>query len=239
MSASQTSSSPTILAMGGGGFQMEPHNPLLDDFALSLTGVERPRVCLLPTAVGDSPRLIAQFYASIGDDRAARSHLSLFGRVRTDVREFLLAQDLIYVTGGNTANMLAIWRLHGVDRVLREAWERGVVLAGLSAGMICWFEGGVTDSFGPLAAMHDGLGFLPGTACPHYDGEVDRRPRYEQMVADGFAEGVAADDGAALLYRGTELAECVSSRPNARAFRVTRSEAGVQSTPLPTRYLRT
>lgn len=228
---------PTILAMGGGGFQMEPDNPLLDDFALSLTGKDRPRVCLLPTATGDSDRIIRAFYQAFDDERAARSHLALFGRVRTDAREFLLGHDLVYVTGGNTANMLAVWRVHGIDRVLREAWERGVVLAGLSAGMICWFDAGVTDSFGPLAGLDDGLGLLAGSACPHYDGEVDRRPRYEALVAEGFPGGVAADDGAALVYRGTEVAECVSSRPEARAYRVERNEDGVGTTELPTRFL--
>ena len=223
--------------MGGGGFMMEPDNPLLDDFVLSLTGKSRPRMCLLPTATGDSPRLIAQYHGCFQDRAVDARHLMLFGAPRTDIREFLLASDVIYVSGGNTANMLAIWRVHGVDVVLREAWEAGVVLAGLSAGMICWFEAGVTDSFGPLAPMRDGLGLLLGSACPHFDGEADRRPRYHSMVADGFPSGVAADDGAALVYRGTDLAECVASRPSARCYTVTLNGGAVAEQALTTRYL--
>ena len=229
---------PTIVAMGGGGFMMEPENPLLDDFVLSLTGAARPRMCLVPTATGDSPAVIARFHAAFQERDCVASHLTLFGRPRTDLREFLLAQDVVYVGGGNTANMLAVWRVHGVDAILRDAWEAGTVLCGPSAGMICWFEAGVTDSFGPLAGMRDGLGLLPGSACPHYDGEADRRPAYRRLVADGFPAGVAADDGAALVYRGRDLAECVSSRPRAQAYRVTRdADAEAAEEPLPTRYL--
>ena len=138
-----------------------------------------------------------------------------------DLREQALAADAILVCGGNTANMLAVWRLHGFDRILREAWEAGVLLCGWSAGMICWFDAGVTDSFGPqLFGMADGLGFLPGSACPHYDGEERRRPVYTQLVADGFPAGIAADDGVALRYDGAELAEVVTVRSEARAYRV-------------------
>ena len=135
----------------------------------------------------------------------------------------MLAQDAISVGGGTTANMLAIWRVHGFDRILREAWESGVVLFGASAGMICWFEAGVTDSFGPgLDGMRDGLGLLAGSACPHYDGEALRRPRYRELVDGGFPEGIAADDGVGLHYVGTELREVVTCRPGATAYRVTR-----------------
>jgi len=233
----ETTRTPTIVAMGGGGFMMEPENPLLDDLVLSLTGKDRPRMCFLPTAVGDSPLVISRYHAVFQERPVDAHHLTLFGAPRTDLREFLLSHDVIYVSGGNTANMLAIWRVHGVDRVLREAWESGIVLCGVSAGMICWFEAGVTDSFGPLAPLHDGLGFLPGSACPHFDGEADRRPTYHGLVASGFPEGVAADDGAAFVFRGTEIAECVASRPGARCHRVTRFEDGPVEQALPTRYL--
>jgi peptidase E len=139
-----------------------------------------------------------------------------------DLREQALAADAILVCGGNTANMLAVWRVHGFDRVLREAWESDVLLTGWSAGMICWFEAGVTDSFGPqLEGLRDGLGFLPGSACPHYDGEELRRPRYRELVAGGFPAGIAADDGVALHYEGTELVEVVTCRPGTAAYRVT------------------
>ncbi len=138
-----------------------------------------------------------------------------------DLRELALASDVILICGGNTANMLAVWRLHGFDRILREAWEAGVVLAGWSAGMICWFEAGVTDSFGPqLEGMRDGLGFLQGSACPHYGGEERRRPVYTDLVANGFPAGLALDDEAAALYTGTELVEIVVSSTDAGAYHV-------------------
>jgi peptidase E len=138
-----------------------------------------------------------------------------------DLRELALSHDAILVCGGNTANMLAVWRVHGFDGVLREAWERGIVLFGWSAGMICWFEAGVTDSFGPqLAGMRDGLGFLPGSACPHYDGEDLRRPVYTSLVAGGFPPGIALDDAAAARFEGAELVEVVSAADDARGYRV-------------------
>jgi dipeptidase E len=138
-----------------------------------------------------------------------------------DLRELALGSDVILVCGGNTANMLAVWRVHGFDRILRESWEAGVVLAGWSAGMICWFEAGITDSFGPqLAGMRDGLGFLSGSACPHYDGEERRRPVYMQLVSNGFPPGIALDDAAAARYAGTELQEIVVSKPEARGYHV-------------------
>lgn len=227
-----------IVALGGGGFSMEPDVPLLDNYTLGLTGVERPRVCFVPTASGDAQWYIDKFYFVFRKARAEASHLALFQRKQTNLRDFLLGQQVIYIGGGNTANMLAIWRLHGVDRILREAWEHGVILTGLSAGMICWFEGGVTDSFGPLAALNDGLGFLPGSACPHFDGESDRRPAYHAMVAKGqLLNGVAADDGVALYYVGTELAGVVSSRAESGAYIVSRSVTGVSEVALDSRYL--
>jgi peptidase E len=162
------------------------------------------------------------------------TELSFYPWPPDDLRELALGSDVILVCGGNTANMLAVWRVHGFDRILGEAWEAGVVLAGWSAGMICWFEAGVTDSFGPqLEGMHDGLGFLPGSACPHYDGEERRRPVYTGLVANGFRPGIALDDAAAAHYAGTELREIVSSRPEARAYAV-RPDGEV---PLPTRLL--
>jgi len=228
---------PTIVAMGGGGFSMEPDNPLLDDFVLSLAASDCPRVCFLPTPSGDAEGYIARFHDSFEGRPVEASHLNLFGRPREDLRDFVLSQDVVYVGGGNTANALAIWRVHGMDAILREAWERGVILTGLSAGMICWFEAGMTDSFGPVRPWHDGLAFLPGSACPHYDGEEDRRPTYRAAVQDGFPGGYAADDGAAFVFRGTELAECVASRPDAACYRVTLRKDGVNEEPLVTRYL--
>jgi peptidase E len=189
---------------------------------LGLARRERPRVCYVPTASAEPAHVVLDFYEAFRG-RAEVSHLSFFPWPPDDLRAFALEQDVIYVGGGNTANMLAIWRVHGFDAVLREAWDAGVVLAGVSAGMICWFEAGVTDSFGPqLAGLRDGLGLLAGSACPHYDGEERRRPVYRELVADGFPPGLAADDLVGLHFAGTELAEVVTARRGSAAYRVTR-----------------
>ena len=213
---------PQIVALGGHGDTPAQTRALMRHI-LSLTGKERPRVMHVPTAIGDAAEGIVAFHercAGLGE----LSHLRFFPFPPTGWEELALAQDAISISGGNTANMLAIWRVHGFDRVLRDAWQRGVVLFGASAGMICWFEAGVTDSFGPqLEGMRDGLGFLAGSACPHYDGETLRRPRYRELVDTGFPEGVAADDGVGLHYVGTELREVVTCRPGAAAYRVTRA----------------
>ena len=205
--------------MGGISWEDEERLPL-EDYWLGLTGADRPRVLVVPTAVADAAEptlsIVSQLY-----HRAEVSFVQFFPWPPADLRELALAQDAIYVSGGNTANMLAIWRVHGFDALLQGAWEAGVVLTGWSAGMICWFEAGVTDSFGPqLDGMRDGLGFLPGSACPHYDGEGERRPVYTRLVGEGFPGGVAADDCVALRFAGTELAEVFSSRAGSRAYRV-------------------
>jgi dipeptidase E len=221
-----------ILAMGGGGFYLDPTSPL-DDFMLSLSAEPRPHVCFVPTPTGDSDRGIAAFFESFTARDCELSCLRLFGAPEHPAEQLLKA-DVIYVSGGNTANALTLWHLHGVDRALREAWERGAVLGGVSAGANCWFECSVTDSFGPgLAPLNDGLGILPGSFCPHYDGEELRRPRYRELVASGFPPGYAADDGAALHFVGTELREVVATADGARAYLV---EPGVE-TPLEPRLL--
>jgi dipeptidase E len=246
----------TILAFGGGGFAMEPDNPLLDDFLISLAtrrrGVgDRPRVCFVPTASGDAEEYVDRFVEAFAD-RAEISSLQLFhlGDIaEVDLRAQVLAQDVIHVGGGSTANLLALWRLHGLDEIFREALAEGVVLSGVSAGMNCWFDSSVTDSFGPLAPLSDGLGFLAGSACPHYDGEPERRPTYLDLVGTRvLPAGYAADDGCALLFRDGELVEAVSSRPDARAFRVHLADDGldvldrtesptVAESPIEVRYL--
>jgi dipeptidase E len=215
-------SEPTIAALGGLSWDHDERRRL-EGYVLGLAGKERPRVLVVPTAMADDVeetlRIVTEF-----SHRAEVSYLPFFPWPPPDLRRLALEQDLIYVTGGNTANALAIWRTHGFDEVLRAAWEAGVVLAGWSAGMLCWFEAAVTDSFGPqLKGMRDGLGFLPGSACPHYDGEPERRPVYSKLVAEGFPPGLAADDSVALRFEGTELVEAISVRSGARAYRVTPS----------------
>jgi peptidase E len=210
-----------IVGLGGGGATLEQAT-LLDDYVLALTGKERPRVLFVPTASADDQSYAVWFFERFAR-RAEASLLPTFPWPPENLREHVLGQDAICVGGGNTANMLAIWRVHGIDVLLREAWENGAVLWGASAGMICWFEAGITDSFGPQLEGMDCLGFLPGSACPHYDGEERRRPRYRELVDSGFPEGIAADDGVGLHYVGTDLREVVSCRPGAAAYRVTRA----------------
>ena len=226
--------------MGGGGFSREPENPLLDRFVLSLARSERPRVCFFPTASGDAESYVAGFYRAFSAFDCRPSDLTLFERKVADLRAFVLAQDVIYVGGGSTANLLAIWRVHRLDAILREAWEAGVVLCGISAGMNCWFEQSVTDSFGPrqLAPLRDGVGLVRGSCCPHYDGEEQRRLTFWRLVEHGeLAAGWAVDDGAALLFAGEELAEVVASRRDAAAYRVGKASDGISEQRLPTRYL--
>jgi dipeptidase E len=210
------------LAMGGGGFTMDDPSPALDAFVLSLTGKPVPKVCFLPTASGDPRDQVTRFYERFGGWPCEPTILSLFhlARDRVDPVAHLLAQDAIYVGGGSMRNLLAVWREHGIDRALRGAWEAGVVLAGLSAGAMCWFEGGISMSAGTPEAVH-GLGLLNGSLSVHLDGESRRLPAYRTAVAAGeLAAGYAADDGAALLFEGTALVECVASRAGARVLRV-------------------
>jgi dipeptidase E len=230
---------PCIIALGGGGFSMEPTNPKLDEYILSLSGKAHPKVCFVPTASGDSDDYIVRFYDAFTVERSQPSHLRLFSRKVQDLRGFLLNQDVIYVGGGATASLLAVWRLHGLDVILREAWERGIILSGISAGALCWFEAGITDSFGkPLQSLHDGLKFLSGSFCPHYDGETERRPIFQRMIGDGtIPPGLAADDGVALVYTGTTFTGAVSSRPNARAWQVERTPDGARESEIAPRVL--
>jgi dipeptidase E len=233
-----------IVAMGGGGFSMEPENPLLDDYVLDLARRARRirgrkvRIAFVPTASGDSDTYVRHFYRAFRPARAEACDLALFDRDIRDLRAFILAQDVIYVGGGNTANLLAVWRVHGLDRVMREAWRRGVILAGISAGALCWFEAGVTDSFGGVFhALHGGLGLLRGAMTPHYDGEPRRRPVLHRLIRRGFPATLALDDGAAAHFAGTRLAEVVSSRPKARALRVALKGGRTVEEPLAVRYL--
>jgi len=226
-----------IFALGGGGFSMEPDNPVLDDYLLSLAATSRPKVCFVPTASGDAPEYIDRF-RDVLSGRAETSVLRLFTREHEDLRSFVLDQDVVYVGGGSTANLLAVWRAHGLDQILAEAADNGTVLAGISAGMNCWFEASVTDSFGPdLAPLLDGLGFLPGSACPHYDGEEMRAGTFRGLVADGFPAGYAADDGCGLLFEDGQLTDVVASRPGADGYRVELTPQGVTETPLEATFL--
>lgn len=215
--------------------------PVHMDYALRLTGRPEPRICVLNTASGDDPRWALHVYDRFAGHPARLSHLALFPMPNVpDPEDLLLSQDVIFVGGGSVANMVAVWRVHRIDEILRKAWQAGIVLAGSSAGGICWFEGGTTDSFGiKLRAFTDGLAMLPGSFCPHYHSEAERRPLYQRLVADGaLPGGIACDDGTAAHFTDETLAEQVSDRPAANAYLVTENGAGgATETPLPVRFL--
>jgi len=219
-----------IIACGG----QQLFHPALTRYLLGFTGRSQPKILFLPAASGDNPAYLLTFYQQLAGVECMPSHLALFERTVADVEGLVRAQDVVMVGGGNTANMLAIWRLHGVEAALRKAYAGGTLLTGWSAGCICWFEAGITDSFTPaLGPLRDGLGLIAGSACPHYDSEERRRPVYAREIASGLAPGIALEDGVAARYEDERLVEIVSARQDGRAFRV--DPAGEH--PLPVRVL--
>jgi dipeptidase E len=221
----------TIVAIGGGKF-----SDGLARFLVELTRRDRPKVLYIGTAMAEDPAAALRMYDRF-EGIAEVSRLEFFPWPPEDLRERVLGADLVFVGGGNTANMLAIWRVHGVDQLLREAWEAGVVLSGSSAGGICWWEHGVTDSFGPELGPMDCLGFLPGTFCPHYDDEEKRRPVFHRLLRDGLAAGYAADAGVGLLFVDGELRDVVGVDDGTRAYRVEARDGEVVEEPLAARVL--
>jgi peptidase E len=242
-----TADEPTILATSMslrlgryGPMSMRP-GPVHYFAAELANAVEAPRICVLHQATGDPEVRIGGTYAIFSGTRFRVSHLQLFPMPNVeDVRAHLLAQDIIWVSGGSVANLCAVWRAHGLDEILHEAWQAGVVLGGVSAGSICWHAGGSTDSFGlRLRGFTDGLGWLPYSNGVHYDAEEQRRPMMHELIADGtLPDGYATDDGAGLVYRGIRLAEVVADRDGPRGYELKRAADGsVTETPLPTRVL--
>jgi dipeptidase E len=231
---------PQIVAFGGGGFSMEWGNPLLDDHVLSLAGVKRPKVCFLPTASGDADHYIVRFYRAFPAARCQPSHISLFRRETGvgDPRTHLLAQDVIYVGGGSLVSLLGTWRAHGIDDALHEAWRRGVVLCGGSAGSLCWFSHALSGFHEGPPRRLEGLGFLPWSNAVHYTDEPGRRDAFLEAVGAGMPPGYGVGDAAALHFVGTDLAEVISSRPEARARYVSADGAGgALERELPVRFL--
>ena len=216
-----------IVAVGGGLFCDG-----LADYVVALTGRERPRVLYVGTAGAEDPAATLRTYDRFAGKAEVR-RLEFFPWPPEDLEAYTLEHDIVWVGGGNTANMLAIWRVHGFDAILRRAWERGVVLCGSSAGGICWFEHGVTDSFGPELAPMECLGFLGGSLCPHYDDEERRRPVYHGLIRDGFPAGYAADAGVGLHFVDGELSEVVACREGTTAYRVGLEGGEVRESPLP------
>jgi peptidase E len=228
--------------MGGGGFSCGFEDAALDLFALSMTGRSTPRVCLLPTASGDPEAQIGRFYGFLHERACDPSHVPLFRLADSgigDLHEHLMSQDLIYVGGGSLMNLLAIWRVHEIDVILRDAWQAGVVLCGLSAGSMCWFEHGITTSTG-VPTVRRGLGFQRGSNSVHSSSQPGRRRVHRDAVASGRAPaGYVVDDGAALFFKGTRLHEVVAGRDRAGAWRLERDPATGQvvETALPVRKL--
>jgi peptidase E len=242
-----TADAPTILATSAffergkfGTLDLRPGR--IHRFAAALANAaDRPKICVLTQATGDPESRIGAFYAAFARSEFRMSHLQLFPMPNVeDVRGHLLQQDVIWVDGGSVANLVAVWRVHGLDVILHEAWQAGVVLSGVSAGSICWHIGGSTDSFGlKLRAFTEGLGWLPFSNGVHYDGEEQRRPTMHELIGNGtLPDGYATDDGAGLVYRGTELVEVVADREGPQGYELRRAADGtVTETPLPTRLL--
>ena len=223
---------PQIIAMGGGVLNPD-EPPALERAILAATGKTRPSICYVPTAGGDSDAYLTRFYATYAKLDCRASHLPFFRRTPADLAAFTLAHDAIHVGGGNTRSMLAVWREWGFDAILRDAWQRGIVLCGSSAGAICWFEEGVTDSIAGSLTRMPAMGFLQGSFCPHYDGESERRPAYHQLMAAGLiGDGYAADDGVGLHFVGTSLQDVIIGKPGAHAYRVERRGDTVVETSL-------
>jgi peptidase E len=223
-----------ILAIGGGSFRPTGRygfveaSPLLR-YGLDLTGQDRPKLGLLATATGDSADWLLKMYGAFAGWDVELSHLTVFPMPNVeDPRAWMLEQDMIYVSGGSVANLMALWRLHGLDEVFDEAWRAGVVLSGQSAGALCWHVGGNTDSFGPrLRAWSDGLGLLPYSCGVHYNADPQRRTLLQRSIADGeLPGGYAADEGVALHYVGTEFIQAVTSDPDGYAYKLEHDGAG-------------
>lgn len=221
-----------IIAIGGAGFLAEPRNLALEKYILDQTGKDRPAVLMIPTARGDAAEYVAKFHAAFGELGARTQHLPFFHRT-PDLRTLLLAQDAIFIGGGNTKSMLAVWREWGLPELLKEAYESGIVLGGQSAGAICWFEQGVTDSWADRLRPLDCMGFLPGSCCPHYDGEVERRPAYQAFVEQGVMKpGYAIEDAVAAHFRNDRLEHIVSKKAGAKAYYVSVDGGVLSENPL-------
>jgi dipeptidase E len=228
-----------IISIGGGGFYRDPDNLELEKYILRQAGGENPRVAFVPTASGEPDHYVSSFYSAFLKLGCHPSVLTFFKRT-PELRSFLLNQDVIYVGGGNTKSLLAVWHDWGVTEILREAWESGIVLTGVSAGAICWFEQGLTDSFSDGLRPLDCLGFLPGSCCPHYDGEAQRRPSYHRLLASGeISAGVAIEDWSGVHFKGSEIHRVVTSKRGARAYSLRVVHGSVQEVPLPAEFIGT
>ena len=226
-----------IIAIGGGGFYRDPENLALEKYIIQQCGTAQPRVAFIPTASAEPDNYLVSFYTAFLKLGCKPSHLSFFKRT-PDLKSYLLNQEVIYVGGGNTKTMLAVWRDWGVSELLREAWESGIVLAGVSAGAICWFEQGLTDSWADRLRPLDCLGFLSGSCCPHYDAEAARRPSLHRLLAGGeMVAGIAIEDWTGVHFKGAEIQRVISAKTGSRAYSVRAVNGSVQEAALPVDYL--
>lgn len=216
---------------------MEPGNPLMDNFFFSLAEKKKPEVCFIGTASGDAEGYIDRFYEYMKDHEVSPSHLSLFKAPLESLRDFVLSKDILYVGGGNTRNLMTLWREWGLDKIIVEAYQSGVVLGGLSAGGLCWFEEGVTDSIPGSLTRLTCMNLISGSFCPHYDGESDRRPSYNKLIQIGLKPGYACDDSAAVYFENEQYIEAVCSVATARAYYVSIKQGEIKEEELKTRFL--
>lgn len=226
-----------IVAMGGGGWGMEADNPLLDRYIYGLSDQKEPKVCFIPTASGDSQQYIERFYRHFAPKPALLSHLSLFEPSTADLETFILDRDIIYVGGGNTKNLIALWKEWQLDNILRKAWDKGIILSGVSAGSICWFDRGVSDSIPNKRISLECLGFLPYSNCPHFNWDAYKTGYYNLLSEGAIDSGYAADDGVALHFIGDRLTNIVSSRPKAKAYLLEKNNNEIVETILTPKYL--
>lgn len=227
-----------IIAMGGGGFLMEPENPLLDTYILKQSDKEKPKICFVGTASGDANNLIEAFYSSFEKYNCQPSYISLFRGHTDKIEEFILDQDIIYVGGGNTRNLLVLWKEWGLDSILKKAYQNGIILSGISAGSICWFEEGLTDSVPNQLNKLNCLGILKGSNCPHFNEEENRRPKFKELIENGtMVSGIGADDGVGLHYIDEKLVNIISSRPKANAYKISMENGQLTEEVLKPKYL--
>jgi peptidase E len=235
-----------IVAMDSGFLEIEAWAPpVLQNYVLSLTGKAEPRICLLATASGDSPAIVEMFYRTMANQPCRARHLNMFAPCTSDFPGFLTDHDVIYVAGGATKNMMSLWRDWKLDEALRVAWDAGVILSGESAGMVCWFESCITDSLPQRLLPLECLGFLKGSACPHYEArpdvppQVNRQSVFRSHIANGDipSPGIATASRTALHYVEDRLVEVVSDKKGGRAYKLERVPEGYRETPIDARYI--
>ena len=227
-----------IFGIGGDFFPAQWRRPLLREHLLTLSNKSRPKVCYVGTATGDQPANIATFYQEFGRHDCETSHLSLYSPPQKDIRSYVMKHDIIYVGGGSTKNLIALWNEWGFSEIMREAWEAGIVLSGTSAGSICWVDDCITDSIpGGLTSLKC-TGLLKGSNSTHYGSHPDRPSTYRALISNGeVSDGIATDDHCALHYINDDLHEIVTQDPDARAYRVERDGNSYKETALEARYL--